>query len=57
MNHGSEASTVWIDGDAEDEDGVGGVTDGGSDDGFNVAPEAGAVGGRGIRRCFGIDNG
>jgi len=44
-----------VDRSAEDEGCAGGVTDGGSDDGFNVAP--GAVGGRGIRRCFGIDTG
>ena len=44
-----------MDGNAEGDDSVEGATDGGSDDGFNVA--AGAVGGLGIRRCLGIEAG
>ena len=46
---------MGVDENAEGEDDGEGVTDGESDDGFNVA--VGAVGGRGIRRCLGIDAG
>ena len=39
----------------EIEDGVEGAVEGASDEGLNIAPGAG--GGRGIRRCLGIDAG
>ena len=53
MNHGSGVPTAGVSKGGEGEGGADCATDAGSDDGLNVAP--GAVGGRGIRRCLGID--
>lgn len=55
VNHALETSTAGVDEGTEGPGSTEGATDGGSDDGFNVAP--GAVGGRGIRRCLGIEAG
>jgi hypothetical protein len=55
VNHALDASAAGVDDVAEGKDRAEGATDGGIDGDFNVAP--GAVGGRGIRRCLGIDAG